>query len=123
MQRQKYLGHWNHDGENALPSDCDDPLNVVFTLEPPAWLQKELKKISDKAATFKSLSGVKQLSNDQFKEIYSNSGLKVPDFASRIDVSDKMVYKLLNDNQKVSEKLSKRVREEFLSTKSTPTNK
>jgi hypothetical protein len=123
MQQRKYLGSWNHDGENALPSDCNDPMNVVVTLEPPAWLQKELIKISDKAATFKPLTGVKQLSNDQFKEIYSNSGLKVPDFASQINVSDKMVYRLLNDNQKVSEKLSKRVREEFLSTKSTPTNK
>ena len=114
MQRQKYLGHWNHDGENALPSDCDDPLNVVFTLEPPAWLQKELIKISDKAATFKPLTGVKQLSNDQFKDIFGNSGLKVPDFATRLDTSVQTVYRLLKGDMRISEKFSKKVRDEFL---------
>jgi hypothetical protein len=123
MQEQKYLGSWNHNGEKPLPSDCNDPMNVILSLEPPLWLKQELVVIANKAAEYRQLPASERLTNDQFKEIYSNSGLKVPDFASRIDVSDKMVYRLLNDNQKVSEKLSKRVREEFLSTKSTPTNK
>ncbi len=87
-------------------------MNVILTLEPPSWLQKDLKLIADKAAEYMPIPDIKHLASDQFKEIYCNSGLKVPDFASRIDVSPQMVYKILN-GAKISNKLSKKVREEF----------
>jgi hypothetical protein len=114
MKRQKYLGNWNHNGEKALPSDCNDPMNVILTLEPPSWLQQELTLIADKAAKYKPLPGIKRLTNDQFKEIFGNSGLKVPDFASRIDASVQTVYNHLKGEKNVSDKLSKKVRDEFL---------
>jgi DNA-binding XRE family transcriptional regulator len=130
MQRQKYLGSWNHNGESILPSDCDDPMNVVFTLEPPAWLQKELVKISDKAAEFKQLPNSKQITNDQFKKIYQESGLKKQEFAAKIKTSVQTINKLLSGRQTVSNRISIKVEETFLKpnrpqliSKSTPPNK
>lgn len=130
MQQQKYLGSWNHNGEKPLPSDCSDPMKVVLTLEPPTWLQVEISKIKKKAATYKPLPSGNRLSNDEFKDIFGNSGLSVPDFAILLDTSKQTVYNILRGERGLSEDLSRKVRDMFckpnrpqLISKPTVTNK
>lgn len=112
MKDQGYLGEWQNEGKDPLPSNCENPFDCVLTLNPPEWLKEELDAIELKAKQKRPelLPNTSLMTREDFQAVFQKTGLSQRQFANNLGVSASMVGWVLNGKRKMTKKISNKVR-------------
>lgn len=118
MTEKKYIGKWECKNNTPLPSNSNNPFDIVLRFYAPDWLKNELDLITmkqenylSKFNNFKLLKNIQIVTINELQNIIQNSGLKNKEFAEKIGCSASLLSLYLKGERNISKDMSIKIRD------------
>ncbi len=118
MVEKRYIGKWECKNNAPLPSNSNNPYEIVIRFYAPDWLQNELNLITKKQDQYlskinniKVLKDIQLVTKNELQNIVISSGLKNKEFADKIGCSQSLLSLYLKGDRNITKEMSNKIRE------------